>query len=293
MAILGAHMSITGGFHKAVERAEALGFDCVQIFTAAPQQWPVLPAPGEPPLPVEAARRFHEALERGTVRYPLSHTSYLINLAAADDTLWERSTAALTLELRRADQLRVPYVVLHPGAHTTLTEREGLDRVVLALDRVHNETSGLSSQVLLESTAGQGTCLGWKFEQLAYILNEVRDTNRLGVCLDTCHLHAAGYDMTTRPKYLAMWREFESSIGIARLHALHLNDSKRELGSRVDRHENIGRGSLGIEPFRWLLNDRRLRKIPMYLETPKSKDDHGEEWDVVNLRTLRALSEGK
>lgn len=300
MPILGAHMSISGGFEKAVERAVAAGCDCLQIFTSAPQRWPVGPAKParsgkspsrwkSQPLSEASVEAFRSAYAESGLRAVISHASYLINLAAADDTLWEKSIAALEVELRRADQLGIPHVVLHPGAHTILTEEQGLERVTAALGRIHDRNQDMAASVLLESTAGQGTCLGWRFEHLQRILESATDADRLGVCLDTCHLHAAGYDLTTATSFQRTLREFNRRIGIERLHAIHLNDSKRELGSRVDRHEHIGSGDLGLEPFRRLLNHRRLKKIPMYLETAKGVDEEGEDWDVKNLEVLRSL----
>ncbi len=180
--------------------------------------------------------------------------------------------AALVVELQRAEQLGIPYVVTHPGSFTTTSEEAGLKQIIRALDEAHAQTRGLKAQVLLENTAGQGSGLGWRFEHLATILDGVRDPERLGVCIDTCHTFAAGYPLAPKKDYLATFRELDRLVGLERIKAFHLNDSKKPFGSRVDRHEHIGKGCLGLEPFKLLLNDRRFRKIPMYLETPKEAD---------------------
>lgn len=275
-------MSIAGGYYKAVEQAAACGCDCVQLFTKNNNQWRAKE------LTDEDVRLFRAALDELKIGNPISHDSYLINLAAPDDTLWKQSIDAYVVELRRAERLGLGYVVMHPGAHTTSSEEAGLKRVVTAFNEVHRQTRGLKVVTLVETTAGQGSCLGWRFEHLATILAGVRDPDRMGICLDTCHVFAAGYPLAERKDYLATMREFDQTVGLERIKAFHLNDSKKGLGSRVDRHEHIGRGQLGLEPFRHLLNDRRFRKTPMYLETAKEREN-GEEMDVVNLRVLRSL----
>lgn len=282
MPILGAHMSIAGGYYRAVEIARACGCDCVQLFTKNNNQWQ-----GKE-LSDEDARRFQQALVELGISHPISHDSYLINLAAPDDTLWHKSIDAFVIELQRAERLGIAYVVAHPGAYTTTSAEAGLARIIAALDEVHRRTPRLKAQCLLETTAGQGTNLGWRFEHLAEILNGVRHSQRLGVCLDTCHVFAAGYSLAPAKDYRATFREFDRLIGLERIRAFHLNDSKREQGSRVDRHEHIGQGHLGLEPFALLMNDRRFRDVPMYLETPKGLRD-GVELDVINLTTLRGL----
>jgi len=284
MPILGAHMSIAGGYHRAVEEAHRCGCDCVQLFTKNNNQWRAKE------IAADEAEQFQSALAKFKISHPLSHSSYLINLASPDDALWEKSTEAMVVELRRAEQLGIPYVVVHPGSHTTSSEEEGITKVALALDMVHKLLPRAKSQVLLEITAGQGTNLGWKFSHLAAILAQTGQPDRVGICFDTCHAFAAGYDLRDQTAYLSMWREFDSLLGLGRLKAIHLNDSKRELGSRIDRHEHIGRGCIGLEGFRHLLNDQRFREVPMYLETPKENPDE-EPWDVVNLRVLRELTE--
>ena len=282
MAILGAHLSIAGGYHKAVEKAHQYGCDCVQLFTKNNTQWRAKP------IAPEEARRFRTALAELAITHPIAHASYLLNLASPDRTLWRRSIDAMVVELHRAAVLGIPYVVTHPGAYTTSSEARGLRRIVRALDAVHAQTRAVEARCLLETTAGQGTSIGHRFEQLAAILQRVKDPERLGICFDTCHVFAAGYPMGTRRDYRATMRTLDRLVGLGQIKAFHLNDSRRELGSRVDRHEHIGHGQLGLEPFRHVLRDRRFRRTPMYLETPKGQKD-GVEWDVINLSTLRSL----
>jgi deoxyribonuclease-4 len=275
-------MSIGGGCYRAVELAHEAGCDCVQLFSKNNNQWRAKV------LTDGDARRFQTALVETGVAHPIIHDSYLINLASPDQKLWAQSVEAFRLELLRAEKLGVPYVVAHPGAYTTSSLEDGIERVIEALDKIHRETDGIRAQVLLENTAGQGTCLGWRFEHLAEIIAGVERCQRVGVCIDTCHTFAAGYPLRTRKEYLSTMDELDQTIGLARVKAFHLNDSKQPLGSRRDRHEHIGRGRLGLAPFRHLLCDPRFRNTPMYLETPKEVVD-GQEMDAVNLRTLRGL----
>jgi deoxyribonuclease-4 len=284
MPILGAHQSIAGGYYRAVEYAKTCGCDCVQLFTKNNNQWRAKE------ITKEEAARFRGALAELGITHPLSHDCYLINLASADRVLWKKSVDAFVIELLRADQLGIPFVVTHPGAYTTGTEASGLKRVIAALNEVNRQTRGCEAKCLLETTAGQGTCLGWRFEQLATILDGVKNPDKLGVCVDTCHVFAAGYPLAEPRDYRRTMRQFDEIIGLGQIKAFHLNDSKRELGSRVDRHDHIGRGKLGLSSFRNLLNDRRFGSIPMYLETPKGVED-GVELDVINLRTLRGSVE--
>jgi deoxyribonuclease IV len=282
MAILGAHMSIAGGYYKSVEAARKAGCDCVQLFTKNNNQWRAKD------ISVDDAARFKAALGEHGVAHPISHDSYLINLASPDPELWKKSIDAFIVELFRADQLGIPYVVTHPGAFTTSSEARGIKRVAKALNEVHKQTRGVGAMCLLETTAGQGTCLGAKFDHLAAIIDGTRDPDRLGVCVDTCHIFAAGYPLDTPKNYKATIKELDLVVGIDKVKAFHLNDSLKELGSHVDRHAHIGRGKMGLAPFRNLLNDRRFAKVPMYLETNKGEED-GEDLDVINLRTLRGL----
>jgi deoxyribonuclease-4 len=282
MPILGAHQSISGGYYKAVERAAEHGCDCMQIFTKNNNQWRAKP------ITAEDVEKFRTALAEKGITHPIAHDSYLINLASRDPLLWKKSLAAFVEELRRAELLGIPYVVMHPGSYTDGSEQTGFRQIVRALDEIHDRTRGLRVGCLLETTAGQGSSLGWRFEQLAVILEGVKQPERLGVCFDTCHVFAAGCPLGTKKDYAATMRAFDKLVGLALIKAFHLNDSRKELGSRVDRHEHIGQGKLGLEAFRLLLNDRRFRNIPMYLETPKGFRDR-DNWDAVNLATLRGL----
>lgn len=282
---LGSHMSIAGGYYKAVEAASQTGCDCVQLFTKNSNQW------AAKPITADEAQAFARALAQHQIRSPISHASYLINLASPNPELRDKSSAALTVELRRAGQLGIRWVIFHPGSYTESSEAEGLDKIAAAIDGILIDTAECGAGLLLENTAGQGTNLGWNFGQLAAILEQLGHRERLGVCFDTCHAFAAGYDFSQPAGYSAMWAEFQDLIGLDRLQAVHLNDSKKGLGSRVDRHEHIGLGAIGLAGFRQLLNDPRFAQVPMYLETEKGNNEAGEDWDVVNLRTLRGLIE--
>lgn len=279
-------MSIAGGYYKAIEAAAKLGMDTCQVFTKNNNQWRAKP------ISDEEAAAFAEALWAKKIAQPLAHSSYLINLAAPEDELWQKSIEGMVVELQRAQQLGIAYVVMHPGAYTTSSAEAGLERIIAALDEIHARLPRAKSQVLLENTAGQGTCLGCDFEHLGAIINGVKKPARLGVCIDTCHAFAAGYPLIEKRDYLDTMKQLDDAVGLARVKAFHLNDSKRELGSRVDRHEHIGRGQLGLEPFRHLLNDPRFADTPMYLETPKGTES-GEDWDAINLRVLRGLMESR
>lgn len=282
MPLFGSHLSIAGGYYKAVDAAAALGMETVQLFTKNNNQWK-----GKP-LADDDVRLFREALERTGIRRPCAHNSYLINVASPDDVLWQKSIDALVDELQRAEALGLDGVVMHPGAFVGSSEEAGQRRIVTALDEVHTRTVGTRCQLWLETTAGQGTCLGHRFEQIGFVLREVRDSERLGVCVDSCHIVAAGYPLQTPDEYAATMADFDKAIGVKRVRAWHLNDSKKPLGSRVDRHEHIGEGHLGLEPFRHIVNDPRFADIPMYLETEKGERD-GEQLDAINLRTLKGL----
>jgi deoxyribonuclease IV len=282
--MLGAHQSISGGYYKAVELAQASTCECVQLFTKNNNQWR-----GKPITDADVTA-FRQALATHGIKHPLSHDSYLINLAAPDDELWEKSIAAMGEELTRAELLGIPYVVTHPGSFTSSSESAGLQRIIQALDRIHDEHNELTAITLLECTAGQGTNLGHRFEHLQTILAGVKQPARVAVCLDTCHLFAAGYELRTEAGYEQTMRELDRLIGIDLVKAFHLNDSKKGLGSRVDRHEHIGQGEIGIEGFRLLMNDPRFKAVPKYLETPKGAGGaEGIKLDQQNLTVLREL----
>lgn len=275
-------MSIAGGYHKAVELARTAGCDCVQVFTKNNNQWRAKTI-----TEVEACQ-FRTCIEEFEVCSPLSHSSYLLNLASPDQALWQKSVESLVVELQRAAQLGIPYVVIHPGAHMGAGEEAGIQLIIEALDQVLDETADVPCGVLLETTAGQGSCIGHRFENLADIRAGLKNPERVAVCFDTCHVFVAGYPIQSRRDYLATLREFDRVLGLDLIKAFHLNDSKKPLGSRVDRHDHIGRGYIGPEAFQHLLNDRRFRDIPMYLETPKGKEGD-QDLDVINLQTLRGL----
>jgi len=275
-------MSIAGGVGRAVDRGVEVGCDTIQIFTKNSNQWRARP------ISDEEVAGFKEKLEESGIDPVVAHDSYLINLASPDPGLLERSRNAFLEEMNRAEALGIPYLVMHPGSHKGSGVDVGLRTIAESFDRLHEQTVGFRLMVLLETTAGQGTNLGFTFEHLRRIIDMTAEGGRLGVCLDTCHAFTAGYDITSRNGYEKMWEEFDSEIGLDRLKVIHLNDSKKDLGSRVDRHEHIGKGTLGLEPFRMLVNDERLREIPMILETPKGPD-YAE--DKENLATLRNLIE--
>jgi deoxyribonuclease IV len=283
MPILGAHKSIAGGYDRAVQRAADAGCDCVQLFTKNNNQWRAKE------ITPEESRRFRQALADRGILHPIAHDSYLINLASPDPLLWRKSLDAFVAELLRADTLGIPYLVTHPGCYTSGTETLGLRQIVSALDEVHAQTRTASVRCLLETTAGQGSSLGWRPEHLAEILAKVNDPERLGVCFDTCHVFAAGYPMATKKQYDSTMHLFDSTVGLDTIKAFHLNDSTRPLGARVDRHAHIGRGEMGLAPFRRLLQDPRFAEVPMYLETPKGAED-GQDLDMVNLAVLRRLA---
>ena len=254
----------------------------MQLFTKNNNQWRAKP------ISEADIERFRTALDEHGIKHPISHDSYLINMASPDNELWKKSVDAFVIELQRATMLGIEYVVAHPGAFTTSTESRGLKRIVKALNEVHRQTKDCTAKCLLETTAGQGSNLGWKFEHLASILDGVKNPDLVGVCFDTCHVFAAGYPMDTEKEYKATMRQLNKTIGVQQIKAFHLNDSKAKFGSRVDRHARIGKGEMGLGPFRHLLNDRRFRKVPKYLETPKG-EEKGKDLDVINLRTLRRL----
>ena len=285
---LGAHMSIAGGFARAVDRAVATGCDAVQIFSKSSGQWRARA------LSDVEVQLFRERVAETGVGPIVAHASYLINLASPDPKLRRRSIEALEDELRRASMLELAGVVLHPGAYTTSSETEGLARISEAITEVFATQPPGSARLLLEQTAGQGTVLGHRFEHLRSIIDRVDDASRLGVCLDTCHMVAAGYDIISTDGYVDVFDEFETVVGLDRLELFHLNDSKKPLGSRIDRHENIGRGCIGTEPFGRLLRDERFGHLPMVLETPKTGDGSpssvaADPMDLHNLTLLRQL----
>ncbi|MBI3781433.1 MAG: deoxyribonuclease IV [candidate division NC10 bacterium] len=280
--LLGAHMSIAGGVNLAPLRGRQVGCRTIQLFTKSSNQWRAKP------LPPEEIERFRANLQTTGIAPAAAHDSYLINLASTDPALHHKSMAAFLEELERAEALGIPYLVAHPGAHMGAGEEAGLRQVAISIRELLKRTRGYQVQAVLETTAGQGTSLGHRFEQIAAILDQIGLPERTGVCLDTCHVFAAGYDIRTPDGYAGVIREFDRIVGIAHLKVIHLNDSKRGLGCRVDRHEHIGKGAIGLEAFRCLVTDPCLRGLPMIIETPKDNDFVSA--DSRNLRTLRRLA---
>ncbi len=283
MPLFGAHKSIAGGYHKALLEAQAHGCDTVQLFTKNNNQWYAKE------LTAADIAAFRRTLRASRLKQPVAHDCYLINLASPEEALYRKSLEAFVVEMQRAQALGLRYLVMHPGSAVDGDEPGGLQRVARALDEVHRRCPGFRLQILLETTAGQGTSLGHRFEHLARILSLVQEPKRLGVCLDTCHVFAAGYGLAPEKEYRATFREFDRLIGLGRLRVVHLNDSLKPQGSRVDRHAHIGQGFLGLEPFRLLVNDPRFQNRPMILETPKEENDN-QDMDAVNLGVLRSLA---
>lgn len=274
--ILGAHESISGGIPRALERGHADGCEGIQIFSKSSSQWAARPLSDEE---IEAFRKTWRGLGRPVVAI---HDAYLINLASPDEDLRAKSLEAFVEEIRRADALGVRFLVMHPGSPVDRSETWGIERIAAALNEAFERTPGSSVRVLLENTAGQGAHIGWRFEHLAAIIDGVRQRRRLGVCFDTQHAFAAGYDLRTRRGYEATLREVERTVGLERVRAFHLNDSKRPLGARVDRHEHIGQGAIGELAFRLLVNDERFADVPAFLETPGQF-----RWNLEVLKRMR------
>lgn len=284
---LGAHESAAGGPHKAIARALEDGCESLQLFTKNNNRW------RQRMWTDEEATRFREDWAASGLEGLMAHTAYLINLCSNKKATVDKSVAALADELDRCALLGVPLLVMHPGSHVGQGEAEGISLIAENLERVYEREEGdawADVTLLFENTAGQGTNLGYKLEHLRDLFAEVHDPSRFGVCIDTCHAHAAGYDLTDAASYEAFWEEFDAIVGLERLKGFHLNDSKRELGSRVDRHENLGDGELGLEVFRLLVNDARFEDLPAALETPPLAD--GSTSYAHNLELLKGMREG-
>lgn len=273
-------MSIAGGLHTAVERALRAGCTALQMFVKNNNQWQ-----GKP-MTDEDVSTYKAALSNANLGPVVVHDTYLINLCAVDPEILRKSRAALQDELERCERLGIPYLNLHPGSHMGAGEETGIARIADSLDAIHEATRGFQVKSVLETTAGQGSAIGYRFEHLRDIIDRVHEPDRMAVCVDTCHIFAAGYDITSEEGYRRTFQEFDDTIGLDRLVAFHVNDSKKGLGSRVDRHEHIGKGAIGLEGFRHLMNDPRFERIPKLLETPKSEDLHE---DIENLSVLRGL----
>jgi len=278
--LIGAHMSIAGGIYRAVARGEEVGCTAIQIFTKNASQWKASR------LTQEDVSAFDSERSRTGILV-VGHDAYLINLASPDPELRSKSQAAFLEEMERAEALGLPHLIMHPGAHTGAGEDEGLKNIVTSLNALIRNTRGFRVKISLENTAGQGTALGYSLDHLKRIIGDSSAPERFSVCIDTCHAFAAGYDLRKRAAYDSFMEEFDRTIGLKFLGAMHLNDCKRELGSRVDRHEHIGRGTLGIDCFSFIMNDPRLVAVPKLMETPKELD--GKDMDVENLGILRSL----
>jgi deoxyribonuclease IV len=275
---LGAHVSISGGVDKAPGNGVRIGCEAIQIFTKNQRQWKAKP------LSKAEVEAYLSEVAKSRIQRAVSHDSYLVNLASPDDAILKRSRETFADEVQRCEQLRIPYLIFHPGSHVGSGEKVGLRSIAACINDTLQNKPGYATQLLLETTAGQGTNLGYSFEQLAEILEMVKEKDRVGICVDSCHIFAAGYEIRTADAYRSTMAQLDQVIGLKKVKAFHLNDSKNPLGSRVDRHEHIGEGHLGVETFRLILNDDRFRGIPMVLETP------GEDEDFVrNLQLLKKL----
>jgi deoxyribonuclease-4 len=287
---LGAHMSIAGGIYQALERGNEVNCESIQLFTKSNRQWAAKPLIDEDIQSFKAARNTFK-----DIRPVFSHTSYLINLGTHNPEVLQKSIDSMAIEIERAESLGLEYIVLHPGSATGIdegeTEEDAMNRIADNLNNVFAKTRGYKSIVCLETMAGQGNNVGYKFEQLKFIIDQIKDKKRIGVCFDTCHAFGAGYDFTTQAKYEKMWGEFDNIIGLNYLYCFHLNDSENELNSRVDRHIHIGEGVIGKGPFAFFLNDERFKDHPGVLETPKTGTDLKN--DERNLKVLRSLIKKK
>ena len=280
--LLGAHMSIAGGVGNALLDGKKVDCDIIQIFTKSSRQWASQPYSRE-----EIERFFANQKATGIVTV-IAHDSYLLNLGSPDERLRKKSIQAFIEEMERCETLSVPYLIAHPGAHMGSGEAEGIKTIARSLNEIHAARAGYGVKIALEITAGQGSTLGYRFEQIRDMIGAAKESDRLRVCFDTEHAFAAGYDLRTREGYERTFSEFNDIIGLKFLAAFHLNDSKKEFHSRVDRHEHIGKGHIGVEAFRLLMNDRRFWELPMSLETPKGPD---LKEDRQNLKLLRSLIE--
>ena len=279
--LLGAHMSIAGGAFNAFSHGERAGCTTIQIFTKSSNQWKAKE------LTDEEIERFHEEQKRTGINPVIAHDSYLINFGSPDEALLKKSREAFLVEMERCEKLKIPNLVTHPGSHIDKGEDWGIEKIAESISWLHERTERFKVRITLETTAGQGSNLGYKFEQIASMIEQSLEPERLAVCIDTCHIFAAGYDITTEETYEKTISEFDRIIGLDRLAVIHFNDSRKGLGSKVDRHEHIGKGEIGKEPFGFFMRDKRFEKIPKLLETPKGADGN---MDKVNLAILRKLA---
>lgn len=278
--LLGSHMSISGGMYRAFERASATGCSTMQVFTKNNSRWEARP------YTAEDVAQYRMAAAASAVSPVVAHAAYLINLCATDGNVLKKSRTALADELGRCEALGILGLIVHPGAHMGSGEPDGIARIAESLNVIHGQTAGYRTLTILETTAGQGSSLGYRFEQLRGIIDGVEDDRRVAVCFDTCHVYAAGYDIGSPAGWDSTIAAFNHVIGLGRLAAIHVNDSRRELGSRIDRHDHIGKGRIGLAGFRMLMNDPRMTRVPKILETEKSEDMHE---DIENMDVLRSL----
>jgi deoxyribonuclease-4 len=279
---IGGHMSISGGFSGIPERAKSIGLNCAQVFTKNQRQWI------SKPLNMDDVILFQDNSKKYGLLITVAHASYLVNLAAPDNENWEKSIKSMVHEMERCSQLKIPYLIFHPGAHMGKGEDFGLNRIVDAIDKIIELSEVKDVNITLETTAGQGTNLGYKFEHLNYIIEKVSDEKRVNVCMDTCHIFAAGYELRSEKGYENTMNEFQNKIGFEKLVAVHLNDSEKALGSRVDRHAQIGYGYIGRQGFKNILLDKRFQDVPFILETPG-----GEELYPQDLNVIKEIFEGE
>ena len=272
--LLGAHMSIAGGLEKALVRGHKLGCNTIQMFTKNSNRWE------DKILEESQIDTFRRVKKKTGISPVISHAGYLINLASPDEEIYGKSMKAMLNEIHRCEQLGIDYLVVHPGFHKGSGEKYGIARIADALNAIHDDTAGAWVKIALESTAGQGSALGCSFEQIARIIEGVKEHSGLAFCLDTCHIFVAGYDVRTKENYLDLFRRVDNIIGMENLRIIHLNDSKRDLGSRVDRHEDIGKGMIGTEMFRLIMRDESLKDIPKIIETPG---------DIENIQLLKSF----
>ncbi len=276
--LLGAHVSILGGFEKALERGEEIGCNTIQIFTKSNRQWI------SKPIAKTDALLFKKAQERSSIVCVIAHASYLINIGSPDNLICQKSIAGLLDELERCEILGIPFLVFHPGSYTHGSKEDCLEKIAQSINFILEQYNGKTC-LILETSAGQGSSVGNTLEELASIKKLINNPKKIGFCVDTCHIFAAGYDIRTIKAYNFFWETFDKLLGIENLKVIHLNDSKKEVNSNVDRHENIGSGALGIETFRFIMNDTRLLSVPKVVETPKGSPID----DIKNLNLLKSL----
>jgi len=278
--LLGAHTSTAGGVSKAIDRADPLDFTAIQIFTKNNNRW------AAKPLEEAEINSFKSKLATSNIKFVIAHDSYLINLCAAEKEMLEKSRNAFIDELERCEILGIPHLNFHPGAHVDQGEKDGIKIISESLNVAHEKTKGFKVSSMLEMTAGQGSAIGYTFEHMRKIIDLVEERERMTVCIDTAHIFAAGYNIKDKKEYEKVMRDFDDIIGLERLQCYHMNDSKKELGSKVDRHEHIGKGFIGLKGFRNIMNDEKVAHVPKILETPKGKEMLE---DIENIYILKNL----